>query len=106
RDEVDRDVDREPLVVAVEQEPEQDDDCSGEAGGREFHTRLTCLRPKSPVGFTSRTSRSTRKEIGNPSSRVAMSTYWPIRLRTPPRASSPTTAPAGLSSPPSTAAAK
>src|SRR5207248_10618459 len=105
RDQVDRDVDGEPLVVRRERERQERDQRGGRECGHESHTRRTCLRPKRPVGFTSSTSSKTANAIGSRSSDVAKPTYWPIRFRKTPSARPPVTAPAGLSSPPSTAAA-
>src|SRR5581483_2278047 len=85
-DEVDADPRRQPLVVAAEPKRQDgEDDGDGRAGkeGRQRgpHTLRTRLRPNSPDGLSSSTASKT------------------------PSASPPTTAPAGLSRPPSTAAA-
>src|SRR5262249_58246082 len=76
RDEVDRDVADDSLVIAVEIEREDDDDnrhCEGrERSGEEAaaHTRRTCLRPKRPVGLRGRTISRITNAIGNRSSDV------------------------------------
>src|SRR5207245_2840022 len=111
RDEIDRDPRRDSLVIAadLEREHREDDGRRGDddkPGRREDpHTRRTCLRPKRPFGLISRMIRSTPNAIGSRSSEVAKPTYCPIKFRNTPSRRPPTIEPAGLSSPPSTAAA-
>src|SRR5204863_8652539 len=83
----------------------RDHEHTGDRRRRRPHTRRTCFRPKSPFGFRSSTVSSTANAIGSRSSAVAKPRYWPTRFRKTPSTSPPTTAPAGLSSPPRTAAA-
>src|SRR5438445_2350536 len=106
RDEVDRHVDGETLVIAAQAERKQRDSDGCYRNHGVLHTRRTCLRPKRPVGLMSKTISRTANAIGRRNSDVAKPTYCPIRFRKTPSTRPPITAPAGLSSPPSTAAAK
>src|SRR5947209_10027909 len=110
RDEVDGDARGKSAVVVAEgerQQCEEDrDDCDGEESGcASPHTLRTARWPNSPVGLMSRMMRSVAKATGSCSTEPTKLQYWPTRLRKMPSAIPPTSAPPGLSRPPSTAAA-
>src|SRR5262249_48083156 len=69
-------------------------------------TRLTICRPNRPAGLTTRTEMISASAIGSFSSLPTPGMYVPARFSKTPTRKPPTTAPNGLVSPPSTAAAK
>src|SRR5262249_49818688 len=79
---------------------------AGDVVGRRRHTRLTTLRPKSPLGRTIRTATIRMRAIVNFNSRPTYGMNVPARFSITPTAKPPSTAPPGLVRPPSTAPAK